>query len=371
MDPRYEQLAKNLVFYSMDVQPGENVLISTIAVPAEMIIALMRCVRERGGAPFLDSMDERLRREFLLHGTKKEMELIGAMELNRIRHMQCAVIIRGSDNIFECSDVPDTQQRLYNDAVKVAFDYRVNETRWVVLRWPNKSMAQMAQMSTENFEEFFFRVCNLDHSRMREGAEALKALMESTDRVHIKGPGVDLQFSIKGIPAKPCIGHINIPDGEIFTAPVKESVEGVIAYNAPSVYRSQRFENIRFTFERGKIVEATANDTKAINSILDSDEGARYIGEFAFGFNPYILSPIGDILMDEKIAGSFHFTPGQAYKNDADNGNRSQIHWDIVSIQRKDYGGGEIYFDGKLIRKDGLFVVPGPDRLNPDHLLEG
>jgi aminopeptidase len=197
--------------------------------------------------------------------------------------------------------------------------------------------------------------------------DPLKARMERTDRVKLVGPGTELEFSIKGIPAIKCAGNLNIPDGECYTAPVRDSVNGTISFNTPSVYQGFTYENIRFEFQNGKIVKATANDSGRLNAVLDTDEGARYIGEFSLGFNPYILKPMKDTLFDEKIAGSFHFTPGNAYK-DADNGNRSAIHWDLVQIQRPDYGGGEIYFDGELIRKDGLFVVDDLKGLNPDAL---
>jgi aminopeptidase len=252
--------------------------------------------------------------------------------------------------------------------LRPVLDWRVKQTRWVVLRWPTSAMAQQALMSSERFEEFFFRVCTLDYGRMTAGMHALKRLMDRTDVVEIKGPGTDLRFSIRDIPAICCGGRHNIPDGEVFTAPVRDSVEGVLQYNAPTVYQGVSFDNVRLVFEQGRVVEATANKTRRLNQILDSDAGARFIGEFAIGFNPHILEPMRDILFDEKIAGSFHFTPGQAYE-DADNGNRSQVHWDMVCIQRKDYGGGEIRFDGKLIRKDGLFVPKSLQKLNPDYLL--
>jgi aminopeptidase len=234
-------------------------------------------------------------------------------------------------------------------------NHRVQKTKWVVLRWPTPAMAQLANMSTEAFEDFFFRVCTLDYRKLQPGMKALKALMERTDKVQIKGPGTDLRFSIKGIPAIICGGDRNIPDGEVFTAPVKDSVQGHVTFNVPSVYQSTAFDNIRLDFRDGKIVEATSNQSKKLNAVLDSDAGARYIGEFSLGCNPCIMHPMRDILFDEKIAGSFHFTPGQAYQ-EADNGNRSQVHWDMVSIQRKEYGGGEIYFDGKLIRREGEFL---------------
>jgi aminopeptidase len=235
------------------------------------------------------------------------------------------------------------------------------------LRWPTPAMAQMAGMSTEAFEDLYFKVCTLDYSKMKPDMEALKSLMEKTDQVQITGPGTDLRFSIKGIPAIVCGGQHNIPDGEVFTCPVRDSVEGHVQFNAPTVYQGTAFDSVRLAFKNGKVVEATSNNTERLNAILNSDEGARYIGEFALGFNPYIREPMRDILFDEKISGSFHFTPGQAYER-ADNGNRSQVHWDLVCIQRSDYGGGEIYFDQKLIRKDGLFVSKELQALNPENL---
>ena len=229
-------------------------------------------------------------------------------------------------------------------------------------------MAQLAGMSTEAFENFYFDVCTLNYAKMVPGMKALKALMDRTDKVEIRGPGTDLRFSIKGIQAITCGGKHNIPDGEVFTAPVKTSVQGHITYNAPSIYQGTAFDNVRLEFKDGKIVNATANNTEKLNQILNSDAGARYIGEFAIAFNPHILSPMRDILFDEKIRGSFHFTPGQCYEQ-TENGNRSQVHWDLVNIQRKDYGGGTIHFDGKLVREDGIFVPKSLHALNPEHLL--
>jgi aminopeptidase len=290
------------------------------------------------------------------------------VELARMERMDAYIALRGSENIFEASDVPSDKVQLVSRLMKPVLDHRVGKTKWVVLRWPSSAMAQQAGMSTEAFEDFYFKVCTLDYSRMAPGMKALSDLMKKTDRVHIKGPGTDLRFSIKGIGAQPCGGLRNIPDGEVFSCPVRDSVEGHIQYNAPTVYLGASFDNIRLAFKKGKVVEASSSNTKRLNEILDSDSGARYIGEFALGFNPHILEPMRDILFDEKIAGSFHFTPGQAYEG-VGNGNKSQVHWDMVCIQRPEYGGGEIWFDGKLIRKDGLFVPKALHQLNPGYLL--
>ena len=289
------------------------------------------------------------------------MQTIGDIERARMEAVQCYIGVRGSHNISEISDVPTRSMALYEKHWwhPVHSEVRVPKTRWVVLRWPTASMAQAAGMSTEAFEDFYFQVCaGVDYAQMAEAMKPLHALMDSTDRVHITGPGTDLTFSKKGIATVPCAGECNVPDGEIFTCPIRDSVNGVIQYNCETLYRGTIFNNIRLVFKDGKIVEATAGgETAKLNEILDADEGARYIGEWSLAFNPYILKPMKDILFDEKIAGSFHLTPGQAYE-EADNGNRSQVHWDMVCIQRPEYGGGEIYFDDVLVRKDGLFTLP-------------
>jgi len=368
IDSRYEKLAAGLTGFSTALEKGERVLIDAFDVPDAMVIALVRAARARGAYPYVQLHRARITRELMLGAEVPQFEPHVEVELKRMETMDAYIALRGSGNIFESSDVPTAKVQLVSKLMKPVLDHRVNETKWVVLRWPTSAMAQQAGMSTEAFEDFFFKVCTLDYSRLSPGMKALKALMDKTDRVQIVGPGTDLSFSIKGIGSRECGGLRNIPDGEVFSCPVKDSVEGVIQYNAPTVYLGTSFDNIRLVFKKGKIVEATSSNTKRLNEILDSDDGARYIGEFAIGFNPHILQPMRDILFDEKIAGSFHFTPGQAYEG-VGNGNRSQVHWDMVCIQRQDYGGGEIRFDGKPIRKDGIFVPKSLHKLNPDYLL--
>lgn len=370
IDNRIKQLADGLTGFSTALRKGERVLIDAYDVPEAMVIALVRSARARGALPYVQLHRARISREMALGAEEAQYETLCAVELERMRRMDAYIALRGSDNIFEASDVPSARVQLVSRIMKPVIDHRVNKTRWVVLRWPTPAMAQQALMSTEAFEDFYFKVCTLDYSRMKPGMKALGDLMRRTDQVHIKGPGTDLKFSIKGIGAKECGGQYNIPDGEVFSCPVRDSVEGVVRYNAPTVYLGSSFDNIRLVFRKGRIVEATANNTARLNQILDSDPGARYVGEFAIGFNPHVLEPMRDILFDEKIAGSFHFTPGQAYE-ECGNGNKSQVHWDMVSIQRPEHGGGEIWFDGKLVRRDGLFVPKALHKLNPEYLLAG
>ena len=348
-DARFDKLAKLLVEYSIRLKRNETVLIETFDTPDEMTVALIRAVRKVGGVPFAQTYHARVNRAIALEASDKQLNLIASHELARMKKMNAYIAVRGSNNVTELSDVPPETMKLVARKMRPVQDQRVKKTKWVVLRWPTPSMAQLAGMSTEALEDFFFEVCTLDYRKLLPGMKALHRLMEKTDRVEVKGPGTDLRFSMKGIPAVICGGDRNIPDGEVFSCPVRNSVEGHVTFSAPSIYQGIGFDGIRLEFKGGKIVDATSNETKKLNKILDSDPGARYIGEFSLGFNPRILHPMRDILFDEKIAGSFHLTPGQAYE-EADNGNRSQVHWDMVNIQRPEYGGGEIYFDGNLVR---------------------
>ncbi|MBM7621355.1 aminopeptidase [Bacillus tianshenii] len=368
-DPRIQTLAKNLINYSVKLQKGEKVLIENFGLQRELVVALVEEAYKAGGYPFVSLKDVQVDRALLMGANEEQFNMKADFEANVMKNMDAYIGLRSGDNISELSDVPDEKQKIQGSTVgkKVHRDIRVPKTRWVVLRYPNASMAQLAKMSTEGFENFYFDVCNLDYGKMSDAMDALVELMNKTDKVRITGEGTDLTFSIKDIPAIKCAGEMNIPDGEVYTCPVRDSVNGIISYNTPSPYQGFTYENVKLTFRDGKIVEASANDSDRINKIFDTDEGARYIGEFAIGVNPYIQHPMQDILFDEKIDGSFHFTPGQAYE-DAYNGNDSDIHWDMVMIQRPEYGGGEIYFDDVLIRKDGLFVIPELESLNPENL---
>ena len=366
-DLRYQKLAKLLVNYSTQVKKGDRVLLDMIDVPDEFSIELMRAVRAAGGTPFVEVRHTRVTRELLLKMTGRQAALARDLELCRMKKMQVYIAIRGSENASENSDVPSERMSLYSRITRPVLDYRVNRTRWCVLRWPTPSMAQAAGMSTEAFENLYFDVCTMNYAKMARAMVPLERRMKRADHVHLKSPGTDLTFSLKGIGAKMCKGDRNIPDGEVFSCPVKNSVNGAIQFNTPTLYAGTKFENVRLEFKDGKVINATANNTKRLNEILDTDAGARYVGEFSLGFNPYILSPMCDILFDEKIAGSLHFTPGQAYE-ECDNGNRSAVHWDMVLIQRPDWGGGEVWFDGELIRKNGLFVPKDLKPLNPASL---
>jgi aminopeptidase len=368
-DPRLEKLADILIHHSTKLQKGEKILIEAFDIPNVLVQVLVKKAAAAGAQPFVWIKQREVDRQLLIHASESQLKQLGEHELTLMKQMDAYIGIRGGLNVNELSDVPQQQMRMYQDFVlkPVHFEERVNHTKWCILRYPTPSFAQQAGKSTEAFEDFFFDVCTLDYTRMEKAMQPLKKLMEQTNRVHIKGPGTDLRFSIKGIPVIGCAGTHNIPDGEVFTAPVRNSVNGTIAFNTPTIYHGITFNDVTLTFENGKIIRATADKSEKLNEILDTDEGARYVGEFAIAFNPYITEPMLDILFDEKIAGSFHFTPGKAYE-DAYNGNHSNIHWDMVMRQTPETGGGEIWFDDVLIRKDGLFVIDELKGLNPENL---
>ncbi|MEI7936421.1 MAG: aminopeptidase [Verrucomicrobiota bacterium] len=366
-DSRYTKLAKMLVEYSTSLKPGDRVLLDMIDVPDEFSIELMQAARAAGATPIIEVRHTRINREVLRNTNSEHARLVRDLELFRMKKVQAYIAVRGSANASENADVASDRMALYSRTTRPVLNYRVNKTRWCVLRWPTPSMAQAAGMSTEAFEDLYFKVCTLNYLKMARAMVPLERRMKQADRVHIKGPGTDLTFSIKGLGAKMCKGDRNIPDGEVFSCPVRDSINGRIQFNTPTLYSGTKFENVCLEFKDGRIVQAASNNTRRLNEILDTDPGARYTGEFSLGFNPYILSPMCDILFDEKIAGSLHLTPGQAYE-ECDNGNRSAIHWDMVLIQRPEWGGGEIWFDGELVRKNGMFVPKDLKPLNPANL---
>ncbi|MDD4002956.1 MAG: aminopeptidase [Clostridia bacterium] len=368
-DSRFERLAYNLVNYSCSLKKGEKILIDASGIDHVLINEIIKQVYALGAFPIVTLVNPLVQRQLLFGINKQHCEILAKYAKYRMEDMDAYIAIRGGQNTFENSDVPPENLQTFMTYYSrpVHHDIRVDKTKWVILRYPNASFAQLAGMSTQAFEDYYFNVCNLDYSKMDRAMDSLKQLMEKTDNVRIVSPDTDLTFSINNISVIKCSGKNNIPDGEVYTAPVKNSVNGRITYNTPSVNGGTKYENISLLFENGKIIDAKANLTEKINKVFDTDEGSRYVGEFALGINPYITSPIGDILFDEKISGSLHFTPGSCYK-EASNGNESALHWDLILIQTKEYGGGEIYFDGKLIRKDGLFVLEKLKCLNPENL---
>ena len=368
-DPRLQKLCNLLVNYSCELKPGEKILIELFGNQPEIGMMLMDEVYAAGGIPFVRHRDMQVRRKMMQGATPAQYAVEAKNDADLMQQMQAYLgnaRLRQYLRAFRRQRGARWRCTIRSIPSLVHGKIRVPDTRWCVLRYPNHAMAQSAQMSVEAFEDYYYNVCNHGLLQAQQGdGKAQSAHGPSADKVHIVGPDTDLTFSIKGIPAIICDGKLNIPDGEVYTAPVRNSINGTLHYNTASLYMGKVYTDIRFTFKDGKIVEASSSDTAGLNKILDTDEGARYVGEFSFGVNPFVTTPIQDTLFDEKIAGSFHFTPGASY-DDAPNGNDSSIHWDIVNIQRPEYGGGEIWLDDVLVRRDGLFVPEDLLALNPD-----
>lgn len=370
LDERVAKLAKNLINYSCNLKAGEKILIEASNDCSALVVELVKEVYSVGGLPLVRISNPDVTKELLMGTSIEHSKLMAKHVIPLMEEMDAYIGIAGGSNVFELSAVPSKSMKAFtfNYSQPIHRDIRVTKTKWAILRYPTASMAQLAGKSTKEFEDFYFKVCNLDYSKMNKAMDALKKLLDKTDKVKIIAKNTDLEFSVKNIGAVKCAGHMNIPDGEVYTAPVKNSINGHIQYNTPTTHSGIKHENIAFDFKDGKIIKATSSNTKELEKVLNLDEGARYVGEFALGVNPYIFEPMLDILFDEKISGSIHLTPGACYK-DADNGNSSAVHWDLVQIHRPEYGGGEIYFDDVLIRKDGVFVLDELKGLNPENLI--
>jgi aminopeptidase len=367
MKDELEMLADTIVNYSLKVQKDDRVLITyQTEKPTPLIKKIIRHIYQNDGVSFVKVVDPEINALLGECTNKKRIDEIALRDLFEVNNYDCFIMIGCSVNSYEEKNISKDILRQIGEKTLNSDDIRINQRRWVLLNYPSSLEAYKSKMKTEEFFEYAMDTMLVDYKKMSEDIEPLKKLMMKTNKVRITGPNTDITFSIKKMPIIPCVGEKNIPDGEIFTAPIKNSVNGKITYNTESPYQGSIFKNISFTFKDGKIISATSEgNAEDLNKILDTDEGSRYIGEFSLGLNSKILHPMGNILYDEKIAGSIHFTPGRAYK-ESFNGNISSVHWDLVLIQRKDYGGGQIYFDDILIRDDGLFVTDELKHLNYD-----
>lgn len=365
-----QQLAQSLVNYSCKVKQGEKVLITYSDTSNSLIETLIEEIVKAGGIPLVYRLDRRIKRRLLLNSSEEMFNYYREIISPIMESCDAVILIGGSQNDFELSDVPSTTlsnySRLYVEPVH--FNIRCSK-KWVLLRYPTYSFAQSSRMSSEKFAEFFFKVCTLDYATLDTKMNPLKDLMEKTDKVRIVTPTTDLSFSIKGMPAIKCSGQCNIPDGEIYTAPIKDSINGTIVFNIPAVNNGVEYNNIKLVFKDGKIIDFDCNNNEKFREILDTDEGSRYMGEFAFGLNPYCVESVKDILFDEKMSSSIHMAIGSSYE-DCFNGNKSAIHLDLIQSHTPTNGGGQIYFDNTLIYENGKFILPNLVALNSENLLK-
>jgi len=370
----YEKLIKNIIENSLknDVKDKKIFITMHGRQGAGFSYQISEEIARRGGIPLVDLFDDRAIAAFLSNATDKQIESFVSEYERKYKDGKGFVRILCEDDLYAMSIVPAEKRnrfkKLYGLKVRDAI---MLKNDWVLFNLPTLAYSNVAGMSNKDYAALWQKAVSLDYRKMLDSMRPLKELMEKTDRVKITGPGTDVEFSIKGIPAVPCAGECNIPDGEVFTAPVKDSINGAVQFNTPLVYNGMRFENIRLEFKDGRIVKfSSAQNQEDLAKIIDMDEGSRYMGEFALGVNPAIVHTTGEILFDEKIGGSFHMALGNCYEAEAPNGNTSANHFDMVCIQTPEHGGGQIAFDGKIIRKDGLFVLPELEGLNPDNLLK-
>lgn len=367
MNQEIYHLAHTIANYSLDLKENEKVLIVTTSFETrDLLEALIDEITKLKALVSIRVSDQALATRVIEKSSEKRIDLLKKQEEFDVENFDAFITIVYSINDYEGKNISKEIRVKQGQALKKIHDKKINERKWVLLNYPSPLDAYKAKMNYDEFKKFAFSVMNVDYQAMYEKMKPLQKLMDKTDKVRIVAKDTDITFSIKGMPSIACVGDKNIPDGELYSAPIKTSVNGKITYNTPSPYNGNVYTNVSLTFKDGKIVEATCTeDDDKLNEIFDTDEGARYIGEFSLGFNPKIVKPMGDILYDEKIFGSLHFTPGCCY-DDCDNKNKSAIHWDMVLIQREEYGGGEIYFDDVLIRKNGIFVLPELKELNFD-----
>ena len=364
-DPRLNATAKIIARHALDVQPGHRVLVDALDDCEDFIIAVVDAIKAAGGLPFLQHEALRVRRAWLIGATREQLDMWFEHSLSIRKDMDRVLMIRGQDNWSELSDVPPETLRYFGGRhIRLGKEGRKAGGKSTIIRYPSRSLAQQRSMSTDAFTELFFKVCAMNFKILHREMEPLKAALDSAKQVRIVAPDTDLSFSIDGIDCNISAGTWNIPDGETAMGVVRESANGRIAYNIPSSHQGLVFRDIALTLRDGKVVRVEADEREKMEEILDTDEGARYIGEFAIGVNPYLRHYMIDTLFDEKMAGSLHFTPGGTDSE----GTLSWVHWDIVQSHLPHYGGGEIYLDGRLWRKDGLFVDQAMERLNPDAL---
>jgi len=360
------KMATLILEHSTQVQENENVMVQLIGLNGiNLLRALVEQIREKGAHPFVQIEDTETQKILVQKGdvafwsNQAKVDQLPLME-----QMDVFIGIRASENIYENSLASKEANEAYSMHFlhPVHFEERVNNTKWCIMRYPSPSFAMNAKMPTREFTNFYYNACLVDYAKLKSAMEPLEKRLRATDFIHLKGEGTDIKFSVKGQNWVPCFGSHNIPDGEIFTSPIIDSVNGHITY-APSVYQGKPFEFVKLTVENGVVIDFNSSNNDALKDILDTDDGSRRFGEFSFGTNPVIESPMYDILFDEKIYGSNHLTLGKDYEI-APNGNSSNIHWDLVCI------GADVYLDGELIRKGREFVLDDLKGLNPVNLLK-
>lgn len=369
-DPRVNKLADLLTKYCVAVQPGDKVVIMGAAAVMPALTATYRAVLRAGGHPTVLWQDHELEEILLKEGSDEQLRRVDPVQLLVTETYDCRIFISGGSNTRALSNVPTGRQAIYRRAQSQLLDIRMRrsaagEMRWVGSMFPTNAQAQEADMSLSEYEEFVYRACFLDQPdpvaawrAMSADQQRLVDWLQGKEQVRVQGPHADLTLSIAGRAFINSDGRRNMPSGEIFTGPVEESVNGWVQFTYPAIYQGQEVDGIELRFDAGKVVEATAKKGAAtLHSALDTDAGARFLGEFAIGTNDGIDRFTKSILFDEKIGGTFHLAVGAGYPETGSR-NRSAIHWDMICDMRD---GGQIWVDDELFYDSGRFLLPGSD----------
>lgn len=354
MDKRWDALASILVNYSIGVKPGDRVLITMMEVETEPLARA--CYREAvkaGGYPFIEYQSAYLEKDLMLNGSMDQVEWVNEMCLKGMDWADCYIGLRGARNPYEWSGIPGTRLSAHKRSLGRVSAER-NHTRWVLTRVPNEAFAQQSHMPAEDMMDFYFNAALVDWKKEGAALRKVKDLMMSGSSVRVTGRETDITFTTAGRIYAVADGHINMPDGEVYTCPVEESVNGTIYFEFPGAYAGNYIEGIRLTFKDGTLIHSSAETNEGLlKEILGTDEGASTLGEFGIGLNYGITGYCGDILYDEKIGGTIHFAMGRGYPECLGN-DRSALHWDIIKDTRKE---GAVYLDGRKVMEKGIWLV--------------
>jgi len=355
MDKRWAQLGDLLVNYSMAVKPGEKVMIAFVEVETYPLVhAIYRSCLQAGALPQVQFLSEELNRLALVHGTPEQIGWVPEIEAYGMEWADVYFGLRGAHNLDVFWDIPAEKLSLLRQAMGKISTLRWQKTRWCLLRVPNAALAHQAGVDEETITDMFFNACFLDWPVVSQEWRRWADDLTKGDQIRIVGKGTDLSFSTEGRKWDVAAGHSNMPDGEIATAPVESTIDGVIYFDFPGVLGGRLVHDIRLRWEQGKLVEATSSTNQDfLRSVLNTDAGASLIGEFAIGTNPEVNYFCKDILIDEKIGGTLHIALGRAYPK-VGGTNQSAIHWDIIKDMRQE---GEIYLDGELVFRNGKVLL--------------
>jgi len=354
-DRRWSQLGEILVNYSTRTQAGDRLLITMMEPETfPLTLAVYEHAVRAGAFPQVQFASAYLERALLIHGSDELIARVPDLERGGMEWADVSIVLRGARNPHELAGIPTERLALHRRALGAISALRNEQTRWVLVRVPNESFAQAAGMGLDAAMEFFFNATLCDWEEESRRYRRIRDLFQAASRVRIVGRDTDLSFSTAGRTYVVGDGHINIPDGEVYTAPVDDSAEGVIAFEYPAVYAGQPIRGIRLELRAGDVVAATADTGEEfLQQILAIDGGARRIGEFGIGVNFGIDRFVGDILFDEKIGGTIHLALGRAYA-DCGGTNQSYLHWDLVKDLRSE---GAIELDGRRVFEYGRFVT--------------